>query len=187
MGQREKGCRLRTIRLNEAGVCALRRHTRCGAVKMCWANCRGNSVAEQNNRSGGPYNMVRTEPSYVRGAYECFRSRALGINCEWSKAAGEEGWHWSETTHDSDLSRRRRSEENHLSMAPKKQKARLSTGGKAPRKQIGMLAARKTKEETTSRPCLLIRFVGFGDGQELWIVHWSYSTGGSSSGFVPSE
>ncbi len=63
-------------------------------------------------------------------------------------------------------------------MARMKQKARLSTGGKAPRKQIGMLAARKTKQETTRRTCLLITFVGLGDGQELWVVQWRYTTGG---------
>ncbi len=62
-------------------------------------------------------------------------------------------------------------------MARTKQKARLSTGGKAPRKQIEMLSARKTKQETTRRTCLLITFVGLGNGKDLCVLQLSYSTG----------
>ncbi len=85
------------------------------------------------------------------------------------------GGYRTETTRDSDLRRGHQSEENRWSMTRTKQKARLSTGGKAPRKQIGMLAARKT---TSHRICLLIKFVGFwGSGKSVWVVQWSYSTG----------
>ncbi len=41
-----------------------------------------------------------------------------------------------------------------------------------------MLSATKTKQETSHHTCLLITFVGLGDGQELWVVQWSCSTGG---------